>query len=118
MSGRTSAASKNKYIAKAYDRINFVMPKGRKEEIKQLAEQASVSASEWINNAITEKMQNNSEGAQIKKKSVLDIKDLSAYARSAGMTEEEYIRAAVTEKMERQDAEYTEEVTRVKEDFS
>jgi hypothetical protein len=38
--GKTSVKSVNKYIAKAYDRINFVMPKGRKEEIVERGENA------------------------------------------------------------------------------
>ena len=33
MSGKTSNESKAKYNAKAYDRINYVVKKGRKEEI-------------------------------------------------------------------------------------
>ena len=56
MSGKTSAAAKNKYIAKAYDRINFVMPKGRKSEIQEAAKAEGISASEWINKAICEKL--------------------------------------------------------------
>lgn len=56
MSGKTSAASKNKYIAKAYDRINFVMPKGKKAQIKEIASSKGMSASEWINEAIEEKI--------------------------------------------------------------
>ena len=103
MGGKTSAASKNKYIAKAYDRINFVMPKGRKAEIQRSAQSKGISSSEWINAAIVEKM----NGGY-----TLDIKDLAAYARSAGMSEEEYIRAAVAEKMQRQDAEFEEDITR------
>ena len=103
MGGKTSAASKNKYIAKAYDRINFVMPKGRKAEIQEHAKKDGISSSEWINSAIVEKM----NGGY-----TLDIKDLAAYARSAGMTEEEYIKSAVMEKMQRQDEEYQEEITR------
>ena len=103
MGGKTSAASKNKYIAKAYDRINFVMPKGRKAEIQRSAQSKGISSSEWINSAIVEKM----NGGY-----TLDIKDLTAYARSAGMTEEEYIKSAVMEKMKRQDEEYQEEITR------
>ena len=103
MGGKTSAASKNKYIAKAYDRINFVMPKGRKAEIQEHAKKAGTSSSEWINSAIVEKM----NGGY-----TLDIKDLAAYARSAGMSEEEYIRLAVAEKMQRQDAEFEEDITR------
>ena len=103
MGGKTSAASKNKYIAKAYDRINFVMPKGRNAEIQRSAQSKGISASEWINEAIVEKM----HGGY-----TLDIKDLAAYARSAGMSEEEYIRSAVAEKMQRQDAEFEEDITR------
>ena len=79
------------------------MPKGRKAEIQRSAQSKGISASEWINEAIVEKM----HGGY-----TLDIKDLSAYARSAGMTEEEYIKAAVAEKMQRQDAEVKEDMTR------
>lgn len=103
MGGKTSAASKNKYIAKAYDRINFVMPKGRKSEIQEHAKKAGISSSEWINSAIVDKM----HGGH-----ALDIKDLAAYARSAGMTEEDYIKTAVMEKMKRQDDEFREDITR------
>ena len=35
MGGRTSAASHNKYNAKAYDRINLVVRKGQKEQIQE-----------------------------------------------------------------------------------
>ena len=79
------------------------MPKGRKAEIQRSAQRKGISASEWINEAIVEKM----NGGY-----TLDIKDLAAYARSAGMSEEEYIRAAVAEKMQRQDAEFEEDITR------
>lgn len=103
MGGKTSAASKNKYIAKAYDRINFVMPKGRKAEIQEHAKKDGISSSEWINSAIVEKMNGGHS---------LDIKDLAAYARSSGMTEEDYIKTAVIEKMQRQDDEFMEDITR------
>ena len=36
--GKTSSAVKNKYNAKAYDRINLTMPKGKKEVIQNHAE--------------------------------------------------------------------------------
>ena len=85
------------------DRINFTMPKGRKAEIKRNANIKGISASEWINEAIVEKI----HGGY-----TIDIKDLAAYARSAGMSEEEYIRSAVAEKMQRQDAEFEEDITR------
>lgn len=39
------------------DRINFTMPKGRKEQIQERAKAQGISASEWINQAILEKME-------------------------------------------------------------
>lgn len=38
MGGKTSSASHNKYISKAYDRVNLTMPKGRKEEVRTHAD--------------------------------------------------------------------------------
>lgn len=111
MGGKTSSAVKNKYIAKAYDRINFVMKKGRKEEIKEKAASEGISTNKWINDAIQEKID---RGAGKANGAYADIKDLSAYARSAGCTEDEYIRQAIAEKMKRQDEEYTEEIEREK----
>ena len=107
--GKTSVKSVNKYIKKAYDRINFVMPKGTKDDITAAADVAGVSSSEWIRTAITEKLDRMEEqtGQQIRKEAfdLSSIQDLEAYARSSGKTSAEYVR----EKMERQDAEYTEE---------
>ncbi len=109
MGGKTSAAVKNKYIAKAYDRINFVMKKGRKEEIKEKAASEGISTNKWINDAIQEKIDRGEGKAN---GAYTDIKDLPAYARSAGCTEDEYIRQAIAEKMQRQDEEYKEEIER------
>lgn len=39
------------------DRLNFRMPKGRKAEIQAYARSAGMTASEWINQAIIEKME-------------------------------------------------------------
>lgn len=50
-------ARQNNWIKDTKDRINFTMPKGRKEEIKEYASRAGLSASEWINQAICEKME-------------------------------------------------------------
>ena len=38
------------------DRINFTMPKGMKEELKEYARRKGMSAGEWLNEAIKEKM--------------------------------------------------------------
>ena len=56
MGGRTSAASHNKYNAKAYDRIGLMVPKGRKEEIKAYAELCGESINGFINRLIEQEM--------------------------------------------------------------
>lgn len=57
MGGKTSAASHNKYIAKAYDRVNLTMPKGRKDIIQAHAEAHGESVNGFINRAISEAME-------------------------------------------------------------
>ena len=54
--GKTSPASINKYIAKAYDRINLTVPKGQKEIIQAHAEGTRESVNGFINRAIAETM--------------------------------------------------------------
>ena len=56
MGGKTSAKSKNNWIAKAYDRINFTVPKGGKEEIRTAAEAAGESVNAYILAAVRERM--------------------------------------------------------------
>lgn len=46
----------NKYMAKAYDRINFVVPKGRKDQIKAHAAARGESVNGFIARAIAETM--------------------------------------------------------------
>jgi uncharacterized protein (DUF1778 family) len=57
MGGRTSAASKNKWNEKAYDRINFVVPKGQKDIIKQAAEKVGKSVNAYIWEAVQNRME-------------------------------------------------------------
>ena len=52
MSGRTSAKTKNAWIAKAYDRINLTVAKGKKEIIQSHAQQSGESVNGFINRAI------------------------------------------------------------------
>lgn len=59
--GKTSSVVKNKYNAKAYDRINLTMPKGKKEVIQNHAEERGESTNAFINRAINETMQRDSE---------------------------------------------------------
>ncbi len=63
MGGKTSAASKNKWMSKAYDRINLTVPKGDKEIIKLFAESRGESVNGFINRAIREAMQRDKTGA-------------------------------------------------------
>lgn len=46
----------NKWIAKAYDRINLTVPKGRREEIQAFAMVSGESVNGFINRAIGEAM--------------------------------------------------------------
>lgn len=40
------------------DRLNFVMPKGMKDKIKEAAESLEISSAEFVRQAIQEKMEN------------------------------------------------------------
>lgn len=64
MGGRTSAASKNKWMAKAYDRVNLTMPKGKKETIQAHAEARGESVNGFINRAIDHEMERDTEGGE------------------------------------------------------
>ncbi len=57
MGGRASAASKNKWIAKAYDRINLTVPKGQKDILKDHAAARGESVNAFIGRAIQEAME-------------------------------------------------------------
>lgn len=55
--GKASTKAQNKYIAKAYDRINFVVPKGDKERIKAYADQCGDSLNGYIWRAVQAQME-------------------------------------------------------------
>ena len=55
--GKTSAAVKNRYNEKAYDRINLTVPKSEKERIKAHATSTGESVNGFINRAIRETME-------------------------------------------------------------
>lgn len=57
MGGKTSAASKNKYAAKAYDRIVIMVHKGQKDAIKAHAESQGESVNAFVQRAIVEAME-------------------------------------------------------------
>lgn len=52
-----AVAYNNGFIAKAYDRINLTVPKGKKERIQAHAEAKGKSVNGFINEAIDEKME-------------------------------------------------------------
>lgn len=52
----------NKYIAKAYDRINLTVEKGQKDIIKAFADSQGKSVNSFINEAIDEKMERERNG--------------------------------------------------------
>ena len=56
--GKASTRAQNKYIDKAYDRINLTVPKGKKDQIREHAEGHSESVNGFINRAIDETMKN------------------------------------------------------------
>ena len=50
--GNAATAAKNKYRDKTYDRIDVVLPKGRKTLIQSHADQMGESVNAFINRAI------------------------------------------------------------------
>ena len=55
--GKASTKAQNKYIAKAYDRVNLVLPKGQKDIIKAHAESQCESVNGFISRAIENQME-------------------------------------------------------------
>ena len=61
MSGKASAASKNKWNAKAYDRINLTVQKGEKDKIRAHAESMGESVNGFIQRAIYQAIEKDRE---------------------------------------------------------
>lgn len=62
--GKTSAAVKNRYAAKAYDRINLLVKKGQKEVIQAHVQKTGESVNGFIGRAIEETMLRDQEKAE------------------------------------------------------
>ena len=43
---------KNDFNKQNYDRINLMIPKGKKDELKELAKEAGISVNEYINRVL------------------------------------------------------------------
>ena len=59
--GKTSSAVKDRYNAKAYDEIKIRVPKGQKDLIQAHAEAQGESTNGFINRAISETMERDSD---------------------------------------------------------
>lgn len=61
--GKASTRAHNKWIAKAYDRINLTVPKGRKETIQAAAVAIGESVNGYISAAISQRMERDGAGS-------------------------------------------------------
>ena len=61
--GKTSVKAVNKYIAKAYDRVNLTMPKGERDKLRAHAEARGESLNGCINRAIREALERDNADA-------------------------------------------------------
>ena len=57
----------NEYNKSNYDRVGIVMPKGRKDVIKKKAMEAGQSMSEYVNQAIEERMERDGDSEAARK---------------------------------------------------
>lgn len=53
---KTSSTVKNRYAAKAYDRIAFIVPKGHKATIQAAADKEGESINGYVNKAVLGRM--------------------------------------------------------------
>ena len=62
--GKNSPESINRYMQKAYDRLNVLVPKGRREEIKAAAAQVGESMNQYIVGAVDARMKRDNKGGE------------------------------------------------------
>ena len=53
---KTSSAVKNRYAAKAYDRIAFIIPKGGKKTVQTAAAEVGESVNGYVSKAVLSRM--------------------------------------------------------------
>lgn len=61
MGGKTSTESKNKWNQKTYDRLNIIVPKGKREQIKAYAESKGESLNGFVNRVINKEMESDTQ---------------------------------------------------------
>ncbi len=59
--GNAQTKAKNKYNAKTYDNLRIIVPKGKKDVIKAFADSRGKSLNGFVNEAIDEKIERESE---------------------------------------------------------
>lgn len=57
-------AANNRYTAKAYDRVSFLVPKGERERIKAHAASTGESVNAFIMRAVTQTMERDKKSAE------------------------------------------------------
>lgn len=62
--GKTSTASKQRYNEKAYDRIALTVKKGEKDRLKAHAEQQGETLNGFINRAINETIERDTDNQE------------------------------------------------------
>ena len=55
------SAYRNNWIAEKLDRVNLTMPKGKKEQVKEIADKLELSVNAYINLAIDERMERDAQ---------------------------------------------------------
>ena len=55
----------NRYVSKNYDRLNIMVPKGKREQLKNHAENQGESLNGFVNRAINETMERDETGNEI-----------------------------------------------------
>lgn len=62
--GKASTRAKNKYNAANYDNLRILVPKGQKEKIKAHAAERGESINGFVNRAIDETIEKDSQSSQ------------------------------------------------------
>lgn len=73
--GTKATEYKNKFIEKAYDRVNLTMPKGQKETVRQFAESQGLSLNGYINKLIAEDMNGHQSETQSAGADTLEVSE-------------------------------------------
>ena len=73
--GTKATEYKNKFIEKAYDRVNLTMPKGQKETVRQFAESQGLSLNGYINKLIAENMKEHQSETQTAGADTLEVSE-------------------------------------------